>query len=204
MGRRTYTDKFRAAVVVMLEAAGYSLNGNCTIYGIFQSGKDEPFYIGSTRYEINDRFAAHMYEVEHEIHSNRYFTNKTKKCGVSNVECFEICKIGTAKRYFAERDVIKWCVEKGVKLTNKVYNGINFDIGEAVYEYRNHPGLTPDREELLMSDGFLDGDGWLQVALSDLIISSLDEMVKRFNKQFREDHPGLFDWYMANYGAANS
>lgn len=178
----------------MLEAAGYPDKEGALLYGFFADGEDVPFYIGSTRHSIRKRAAHHIALVQSNTHSNRHFLNKMRKLGIENVTCIELARICFSDQFNAERVLIKWSLGRGVKLTNKIHNGIDFDVCERAYEYQN-ADLTADQIDYLLSPAFSDGlkAGGFAAVLGSEIISVVKRMVSDYPDQTRDEYPRLFE-----------
>lgn len=199
--RKRYTDDFRASAVLMLEAAGYPDTPGASIYGIYKVGSDVPFYIGSTRYDKERRFYNHISLVKNEAHQNKHFSNKVKKIGIDNVEVRLIHSVENAQQFFAEKELIEWALDCDIKLTNRIYNGISWDIDDSRMEYEEHPGMTPDMIEHLSKIKGPPNIWWnkanhnVATLLWDSILLMASKMLENYEREVRIEYPGFLEWY---------
>lgn len=189
-------NEFRAQATIALKEAGYALSPSsqkAVIYGFFAGGDSAPFYIGSTRNRLDKREADHRSLVELGKHANRHFMNKYRKAGNGNVQCEVIATVREVDQFFAERDLIKWALDNGIRLTNRIYNGIDFDIVERSYEYQNYE-LTDAHIDYLLSDSFqnnLTAAGVIgRLAVETL--RAVKQLIKAYPESVQNEYPRLF------------
>jgi hypothetical protein len=164
----------------------------CYIYGLRAKDSTELFYVGSTKFLPDDRLKAHLYEVEAGTHKNRHFANKVRKIGLKNVVVDILEEVTEVERWHKEQERIANLVACGVKLTNRIHNGVNFEISDAVHEYDNYV-LTkekfllgvklsqkpPPMAERKENQGILD-------AMHGILRDTLDHMLKKYPKEVEE------------------
>lgn len=164
----------------------------CYIYGLRAKNSTELFYVGSTKFLPDDRLKAHLYEVETGTHKNKHFANKVKKIGLSNVVVDILEEVTEVDRWRKEQERIANLVRSGVKLTNRIHNGVNFEISDAVAEYENYTltkekfllGVKLSQESPPLAE-YPRNQGILN-ALHGVLCDTVNHMLKKYPKEVEE------------------
>jgi predicted GIY-YIG superfamily endonuclease len=116
------------------------------IYGIRPRAEKNYFYIGSTKYDAESRFAHHLSAARNDNHPNKYFQNKTKKLGF-DVAVDVIETVDDSIQFEREERLIKKYAKKH-KLVNRMHNGFLYkELSDEALDYaeKHYCELTPEK-----------------------------------------------------------
>jgi hypothetical protein len=164
------------------------------IYGIRASADRQYFYIGSTKYEAEKRFGAHMSLVRLGKHHNLHFQNKVKKLNF-DVTVDVIQEVEESEQFDVEEKVIKQYVKDGHKLVNRMHNGFSLSLVPSFderedYAERHYRTLTPEKfwAGYRMTQSCDVPRTSLEAAFLDVLRNLMSTMLSRYPDEVKRDY----------------
>lgn len=139
------------------------------VYGLFAPDRDVPFYVGSTKYDPAARLKAHLQDVECGRHVNTQLARVVRAEGIDNIRLEILETVPIERRWHVERDWIHRFLAQGIELTNRVFNGLNYEIADQCFEYGERTLVLTDIQYgvglwFAMSDSDDDVDPFVRIA----------------------------------------